>query len=72
MPALPQALAGYPEWLVIAAAILVVLVALWFFGKVLKWTLSVILIVVAVGFVGYAAWLALNAMHLVPGPAPTH
>jgi cytochrome c oxidase subunit IV len=68
-PSLSHALAGYPSWLVATACILAALVALWILGKLLKWTLYLILIVLAAGCVGVILWMALNALHLLPAPA---
>jgi hypothetical protein len=40
---------GYPPWLVIAAGALVAALLLWIFGKLLKWVLWVLIVVVLVG-----------------------
>ena len=50
----------------IAAAIVVAVLALWILGKLLKWTLYLVLIVLVVGAIGTAFWYALQALHLMP------
>jgi hypothetical protein len=68
-PLLAQAsplVSGYPDWLVIAVAIVIAVVALWILGKLLKWTLYLVLIVLLVGAIGTAFWYALQALHLMP------
>ena len=53
LPFLPaswaQALAGYPDWLVITVALVVVLALLWILGKLIKWALYLLLIVLLLG-----------------------
>jgi hypothetical protein len=65
-PAVAHALAGYPPWLVIASLVVAALLALWVLGKVLKWTLYLLLILLLVGAGGFAIWMLLNAFHLLP------
>ncbi len=54
---LPDALAAYPEWLLVLAATLVLAVGIWLFMKVVKWLLYLVLAIVLVGGVGWAVWL---------------
>jgi hypothetical protein len=73
LPYLPssvaQALAGYPSWLVIAVALVAALLGLWILGKLLKWALYLLLIVLSAGIVGVVLWLIWQAVYGVPGPA---
>jgi hypothetical protein len=70
-PDLARTLAGYPTWLVVVAGVLAAIVLLWILGKLLKWTLYLVLIVVAAGGVVFAIWMVLNALHLLPGQPPS-
>jgi len=70
-PDLARTIAGYPSWLVVVAGVLAALVLLWILGKLLKWTLYFVVIVLAVGCVGIAIWMVLNALHLFPGQPPS-
>jgi hypothetical protein len=70
-PDLARTIAGYPDWLVVAVGILAAIVLLWILGKLLKWTLYLILIGAAVGGIGFAIWMVLNALHLLPGRPPS-
>jgi hypothetical protein len=65
-PVLARAVAGYPPWLVVVAGAAAVLLVLWILGKLLKWTLYLVLIALAAACVIVAAWMVLNALHLVP------
>jgi hypothetical protein len=65
-PSVAQALAGYPPWLVITSLVVVALLALWVLGKILKWTLYLLLILLLAGAAGFAIWMLLNAFHLLP------
>ena len=51
-----DSLSSYPRWLVIAAATLVAALLVWLVAKLLEWTLWLILIVVIVGGLAWAAW----------------
>ena len=66
-PSVAQALAGYPPWLVITSLVVAALLALWVLGKILKWTLYVLLVLLLIGAGGFAIWMLLNAFHLLPG-----
>jgi len=68
-PSVAQALAGYPSWLVIIAALVVALVALWILGKLIKGALYLLIIVLSAGIVGIVFWLIWQAVYGVPGPA---
>jgi hypothetical protein len=70
-PDLARTIAGYPNWLVVVAGVLAAILLLWILGKLLKWTLYLVLIVVAAGGVAFAIWMVLNALHLLPGPPPS-
>lgn len=50
---------AYPRWLVVAAGTLVAVVLLWLMAKILKWSLSllVILVLVSGGAWAVALWL---------------
>jgi len=54
---LPDALAAYPEWLLVLAGTLVLAAAIWLFMKVVKWLLYLLLALVLIGGVGWAVWL---------------
>ena len=55
-----ESLDAYPRWLVVAGATVAIVVALWLFAKLLKWTLTVLFVVVLVGGLGAAVWLLLK------------
>lgn len=57
---LPDALAGYPEWLVVACATIVAVVFLWIVAKVLKWSLYLLMGLVLIGGVCATVWLLLS------------
>ena len=67
-PFVAQALAGYPDWLVIAVALVLALAALWFLGKVVKWVLTLLLVVLAAGILAAVLWLVWQAISGPPGP----
>lgn len=52
----PELFAGWPDWLVMAVAIVVVALAIWVLGKLLKWALwlliGAVLVVGALAVVG--------------------
>jgi len=50
--ALIQNLNAYPRWLVASCGIVLALTTLWFVGKLLKWTLYVIITLAMVAVVG--------------------
>jgi hypothetical protein len=68
-PSVGQALAGYPSWLVIAVALVAALLMLWILGKLLKWALYLLLIVLSAGIVGVVLWLIWQAVYGAPGAA---
>ena len=51
-----QNLSAYPRWLVASCAIVVALTALWVLGKVLKWTLYVVVSLAAIAVIGTGLW----------------
>jgi hypothetical protein len=53
----PDALAGYPPWLVVAAAAVAAALALWLLSRVIKWMLWLLAIAVLVVGGGLAIWL---------------
>jgi hypothetical protein len=66
-PDIAHAIAGYPTWLVIVAAVVAIGVALWVLSKLFKWMLYAVLIILAVGCAGILIWMVLSAFHLLPG-----
>ena len=50
-------LGGYPSWLVVLVGTLTLVLAIWVFLKLLKWTLWLLLGLVLFGGVAWAAWL---------------
>lgn len=54
---------GYPPWLIVVVGALVAALLLWIFGKLVRWTLWVLIIVVLIGglIMGYQMYF---------GPAP--
>jgi hypothetical protein len=48
---------GYPPWLAVLALTVVVALAVWILGKLLKWALWLLLIAVLVGGLATALWL---------------
>ncbi len=50
--AIIQNLAAYPRWLVASCGIIVALAGLWIVGKLLKWTLYVMLTLAMIAVVG--------------------
>ncbi len=52
---------GYPPWLVILVGAVVAAMALWIFGKLLKWAIWLLIILVLVGGVITAARMLLGA-----------
>jgi hypothetical protein len=51
---------GYPPWLVVACLTVVVAIAIWVLGKLLKWALWLLLIAVLVAGFAAALWLLLQ------------
>lgn len=51
-----QNLNAYPRWLVASCAIIVALAVLWVLGKVLKWTVYVIVALAALAVIGGGVW----------------
>ncbi len=49
-------LSEYPRWAVILAGTAVAAVALWLMMKVLKWTLWLLIVAVALGGLSWAGW----------------
>jgi len=70
-PDLARTIAGYPSWLVVVVGVMAALLGLWILCKLVKWTLYLVLVVLALGCVGLAIWMVLNALHLIPGPPPS-
>lgn len=58
--ALSESLQDYPPWLVVVAGALVAAALLWIFGKLVKWTVWVLIIVVLIGGVVAAGRLLLE------------
>jgi len=52
-----DALAGYPPWLVVAAAAVAAALALWLLSRVIKWMLWLLAVAVLVVGGGLAIWL---------------
>jgi len=69
-PAWSQALAGCPDWLAVAIGVVVAVVALWILGKLIKWTLYLLLFLLLAGAAGFLIWLAWQALFGVPVPPP--
>jgi hypothetical protein len=44
-----ESLAGYPRWLVLSCAFVFALGVLWFFAKLLKWSLYLLVLLVIIG-----------------------
>ncbi len=52
---------GYPPWLVVLVGAVLAAIALWVFGKLLKWAIWVLIILVLVGGAITAAKMLLGA-----------
>lgn len=57
-----QNLSAYPRWLVASCAIVVSLTALWVLGKLLKWTIYVIVSLAAIAVIGSGVWWWMGRM----------
>jgi hypothetical protein len=55
-----RSLAAYPPWLVILCAIIAGTFLLWFLGRVLAWSLEVIMALILILGVAVAVWLLLQ------------
>ncbi len=53
-------LSAYPQWLVVAAATVVVALVVWILIKLLKWTLWLLFFAVLIGGFAWAGWLAVQ------------
>ena len=52
-----DSLAGYPRWFVALCATIVLVVALWIFAKLLKWSLYFLLALVVIVGTAATVWL---------------
>jgi hypothetical protein len=50
-------LSGYPRWLIVLGATLVLALVIWITMKLLKWTLWLLFFGVLIGGVAWALWL---------------
>jgi hypothetical protein len=55
-----NSLADYPRWLVVACASIAAALLIYLLAKLLKWGLYLLLVLVLVGGLGLALWLALK------------
>lgn len=60
MSASNSILAGYPPWLIVLVGAAVAALLLWIFGKLLKWTIWIVIVVVLIGGVITAAKMYLE------------
>jgi hypothetical protein len=51
---------GWPEWVLVLVGTLAAVILIWIFMKLLKVALWILLFVVLVGGLGWAAWLLLK------------
>lgn len=55
-----DSLAGYPQWLVMGCLTVVAVVGIWLVAKLLKWSLYLLMVLVAIAGVGATVWLVVN------------
>ena len=55
-----QNLDGWPDWLVVAVASVLLALAIWVLMKALKWVLWLLFLAVLLGGLGWALWLLLE------------
>ena len=57
-----QNLSAYPRWVVGSCAIVVSLAVLWVLGKLLKWTVYVVVSLAAIAVIGSGVWWWMGRM----------